>query len=176
MGVERARPTVRNAGPVLPVTIVASLFAGVVLGVYLHATGLMESVANLYGFHGSASGWVLHLGHSVVAGAGFALLATVVSPSGLASSVGLEAAPWVVLTGVALGVGFGVVVWVVAVAVGIPVWMDVVHGASRPFPYVHRPSLVGLAVFGATFAACFTVLLEHSSIDHGSDGSDGGPP
>lgn len=166
MGVERARPTVGADENALAATVAATLIAGAVLGAYLQATGLIESVAGLYGLSGAVNGWLVHLGHSFVAGAGFVLLATIAPPAGLASTFGLDTGPGIVLTSVVLGVAYAVAAWLVAVAFGIPIWMEVAHGASRPFPYLHWASLAGAVAFGATFAGSFAVWLEYAAVEH----------
>lgn len=149
----------------LSATIVAVVIAGVAFGAFLHTTGRIESVAGLYGLEGAANGWLVHLAHSFVAGIGFAILATLVPPARIAARVGYEEPPAVVLASVGLGVAYGVVLWAVLVALGVPLWMDAVVGADRPFPYLHGLSLAGLVLFGATFAACFTIVREYVAVD-----------
>lgn len=61
-------------------------------------------------------------------------------------------------TGLLAGTLFALVTWLVAVAFAVPVWTRVVLESSRPVPYLHRASLVGLVLFGCCFGACYALL------------------
>ncbi|RQG90450.1 hypothetical protein [Natrarchaeobius chitinivorans] len=165
---------------VLASAIISVPLAGLIFGGYFHITGRMESIGALYGLDGLAAIWGVHFVHTLLACGGFLVLITLVRPERVASVTGLEGSHWTVLASILIGIGYGLVLWVVVVTVGIPIWMDTVLGLERPIPYVHRPTLFGLVVFGGSFAACFTGILEYVAVDerefhrrHGSEREGG---
>ena len=159
VGADR-RPTAIAGLEALAGIVIAAIIAGIALGALLSLTGRIESVAGLYGTSGTVDGWLLVFAFSVLAGIGFAVLTAIVSLSRLAAGTGNDSAPGVVVTSAGLGAVYGLVLWGVIVAVGIPIWMDYAMAGTRPFPYLHQVSLVGLVGFGMLFAAWYAFVRE----------------
>lgn len=121
----------------------AGLVGGIVMGAVLTAlvpAFLTDMVPALYDLQGSIAGWFAHSVHSVLFGAGFALLVTKSPLRGYADSVSKSTA---------FGVGWGIVLWVVATGVVMPIWLGLTHFTDAPIvPYL-RPSLfVAHLVYG----------------------------
>ncbi|WP_436347889.1 hypothetical protein [Natronorubrum sp. FCH18a] len=127
----------------------AALIAGVVLGAGLHATNRLESVAALYGREGARAGAVLLLAWSVVTGAGIAAIIAVTDETMRATDP---------VAGISVGLLVAVVGWLFGIAVALPLWMQRFFAVSRPFPYLHWQSLIGLLVFGFVFGLCYSLL------------------
>lgn len=138
--------------------VAAAALAGVGLGVSLSLTDRLASVATLVGLEAATGGWVVLLVSVLVAGIGFAI-PVALAAAGLGDRYGPDRPVSMLLVSSILGLGYGLALWAVAVAVVLPFWMDVAVGVERPFPYVHVPSLFGLAGFGLVvgvgFAVCY---------------------
>lgn len=138
--------------------VTPAVVAGVGLGISLSLTDRMATVAALIGLEGTAGGWIVLLVAVVLAGLGYAIPVGIVA-GGLGDWYGPDRPVSMTLVSTSLGLGYGLALWAVAIAAALPLWMGVAVGADRPFPYVHVPSLVGLAAFGLVvgvgFAVCY---------------------
>ncbi|SFS79549.1 hypothetical protein [Halostagnicola kamekurae] len=138
--------------------VIGALVAGVVFGILLHRAGRMTAVAALYGQDGVAVAWAFHFLHSFLAGVVFLAVVVLLSrldPFG-ATSLGRPIG-FPVATAVA-GLLYGIVLWGLLVATLVPLWGRIV-GFERPFPFLHRPTLVGLAVFGGLLGSLYGIFF-----------------
>lgn len=130
---------------------VASLFAGVAMGLVIHYTMpfTMGLIGDMYGSLGPITGWTAHLFHSLVFGL---LYAGVVGTTSL-SRYGDEAA-----TGGVLGAAYGVVVWAVAAAYVMPIWLSRVMMQPPAVPNFDVTSLFAHLVFGVLLGVTYAII------------------
>jgi hypothetical protein len=163
MAVERTDDIYEYENRAFVSAVLAALGAGVVFGTLLVETGRLGFVAGLYGFEGTDFGWLFHFVNSFFAGIFF--LAVITSLSAISSGLTNGESPAFPLVTTLAGLVYGAVLWAGVVAVLIPVWGSVV-GIERPLPYIHRPSLWGLLLFGGVLGIGYAILfklLERSS-------------
>ncbi|WP_050050318.1 hypothetical protein [Halostagnicola sp. A56] len=138
--------------------VIGALIAGLVFGVFLHRTGRMTAVATLYRQDDVAVAWAFHFLHSFVAGIAFlavVLLLSRLDPFGVTS---LERPIGFPIATAVAGLLYGIVLWGSLVATLVPLWGRVV-GFERPFPYFHRPTLIGLVVFGGILGSLYGICF-----------------
>ena len=142
----------------------AALVAGIVTGLILHTTGRMESIAGIYGLSGVALGGLVHLVHSLLIGATYPVIATLLEASPTLSDMRVDVSQ--PIDGAVMGVGVGMVLWTLVVVIALLLWLSFVMGVDRPFPYVHLLSLGILVVFGAVLGGGYpltrSLIDEHS--------------
>ncbi|WP_440769468.1 hypothetical protein [Natronorubrum sp. DTA28] len=127
----------------------AALIAGAALGAGLYATNRLESIATLYGRESAREGATLLLAWSIVTGAGIAAIIALADETMRATDP---------VAGISVGMLVAVVGWLCGIVVALPLWMQRFFELSRPFPYLHWQSLIGLLVFGFVFGCCYSLL------------------
>lgn len=138
--------------------VIGALVAGLALGVFLQRTGRITAVAALYGQDGVAVAWAFHFLHSFLAGVVFlavVLLLSRLDPFGVTS---LERPIGFPIATAVAGLLYGIALWGLLVATLVPLWGRVV-GFERPLPYLHRPTLIGLAVFGGVLGSLYGICF-----------------
>jgi uncharacterized membrane protein YagU involved in acid resistance len=130
--------TERGIGTRVLVGAWAGVIAGVLFGAVMPAEEMMPMVAALYGLDGVAAGWAMHLVHSAVFGAVFAVIAGV-ALRGWGERPALAPLPAAL---------FGVVLWLVAASFVMPAWIGAVTEMAPPVPDWNWLSLVGHVVYG----------------------------
>ncbi|WP_121742491.1 hypothetical protein [Natronorubrum halophilum] len=128
---------------------VAALLAGAVVGTGVYATGRLESVASLYGRESARAGIALLLAWSVLTGMGI---------DGIIAAANSTMRATDPAAGLSVGLLIAIFGWLFGIAIALPLWMRVVFDSSRPFPYLHWQSLIGLLVFGFVFGLCYPPL------------------
>jgi len=126
-------------------TVVASLVAGVTMGVVGQATsGVVPIIGSLYGSTQPVVGWITHEFHSVVFGLMYAgILASVPDPYA-------EDVRWCL----AAGMGWALALWLVAAGVIMPLWLRLV-GQPAVVPSLSLLSLLSHLVWGVTMSALY---------------------
>ncbi|SFR64444.1 hypothetical protein [Halogeometricum limi] len=137
---------------------VAGLLATVVTGIVISAmqlSTLQVAIAGLYGQSGSlVAGWVAHLVHGTLFGMLFALL---LSDPGL-----YRLTDWYWKT-ILAGVVYGLVLAVVGAGILMPIWLDVVGGATPlSIPNVTVPMLLWHVTYGLVLGGAFAVVERRS--------------
>ena len=127
----------------LGLTVIASLLAGVTMGVVGQATsGVVPIIGALYGNMNAVVGWITHEFHSVVFGLVYAgVLASVPDPYA-------EDWRWCL----AVAVGWAVVLWALAAGVIMPLWLRLV-GVPSMIPTLDLSGLLGHLVWGLTLGS-----------------------
>lgn len=133
--------------PAPTTTLIMSVVAGILVGILLHQTDRIESVATVFGQDGVLLGWVILLVLSIVAGMVFGQLVVPFVVADYRLGWLRELAGPSGATAIA-GVVYGIVLWVIGVALAVPILMGAIAGLDRPIPYLHVLSFVGLVVFG----------------------------
>jgi hypothetical protein len=118
------------------------LVGGIVFGLMMQMLDMIGMVAMLVGSESLAVGWLVHLGISVLLGAGF----------GLVSVKGLDAFG----PGVAMGVGYGIVWWVLGALVAMPARLGMPTFTINTMAW---QSLMGHVVFGAILGAVAVAVV-----------------
>lgn len=129
----------------------ASLVAGAAVGSGLYATGRLESVATLAGREGARAGVALVLAWSLLTG-------TIIA--GIIAGMNATMRATDPVAGIAVGLLVAIPGWLVGIVLALPLWMRRVLDVSRPFPYLHWQSLVGLVVFALVFGLCYPLLRQ----------------
>jgi hypothetical protein len=147
----RTRRRIDTKGSAWKSAAIASLFAGIVMGLLLQsAMNIVPLIGEMYGALGLWTGWTAHLFHSVVFGLLYAAIATRPSLSAYASRLG---------SGAVVGAAYGVVVWVVAAGFVMPIWLSTVLMEPPTVPHFDPTSLVGHVVFGVLLGAGYAILV-----------------
>ncbi|WP_280535409.1 HAMP domain-containing sensor histidine kinase [Halopenitus sp. POP-27] len=132
--------------PNLRRAVVASLVAGLAMGLFFQATsGLLPVIGALYGVERPVVGWITHLFHSVVFGLLFA--------AGCSWSRLRRHARNPVSVGM-VGLLWGLVLWLVAAGLIMPVWLSLV-GLPSALPNLSTLGLVGHVLWGAVLGTTF---------------------
>lgn len=136
--------TVQPSDPVaqrrLGKTVLISLAAGAIMGVYVHLTaGAVPVIGALYGIENAFVGGLTHEFHSVVFGLIYAGLLSVLPDS--------HARTWSGHIG--LGTSWGIALWFVAGGFIMPIWLNLV-GIPEPVPALQGHSLVAHILWGVS--------------------------
>jgi uncharacterized membrane protein YagU involved in acid resistance len=118
---------------------------GVLFGALMHIMGMLEMVAALVGQESVAVGWVVHLGISVLFGAGY----------GLTFAVGSRS--W----GHAVGFGavYAVILWVVGALLIMPAWLGM---PVFQIGEMQLQSLMGHVLYGLALGLVAQAVIQAS--------------
>ncbi|SEQ56831.1 hypothetical protein [Natrinema salaciae] len=109
-------------------------------------------------------GWGIHVGHGIVLGVVFGLLATRPSILGLLRDdveTDVLSRTGIVLRMAGAGLVFGIAVWTILPLLVLPVWVNAVGGSgAEMFPAVAAESLLGHALFGTVLGAVFGATVD----------------
>ncbi|ELY61087.1 hypothetical protein [Natronolimnohabitans innermongolicus] len=126
----------------------AALIAGALLGAGLHLTDRLESIAALFGRESARAGAAALLAWAALTGAVVA---------GILEGTDETMKPTDPVAGVVAGLLLVLPGWVVGIVFALPLWMRFVFDTSRPIPYLHWQSLVGLVGFALVFGICYAL-------------------
>ncbi|MDG5776657.1 ATP-binding protein [Haloarculaceae archaeon H-GB2-1] len=127
--------------------VVASVFAGILMGVVLQVgAGILPVIGSLYGVQNAVVGWITHSFHSVVFGMVYASLLSHVQSTGHG---------W--RNALVLGTGYGLFLWVFAAGLIMPLWLHLVN-VPLPGTRMIGVSLVGHVIWGVANGLTFQRL------------------
>lgn len=149
--------TETNAGTELRSEAVAGGVAGFLGGLVFAAVLTMTmpkiiagAIPALWGLHGLAAGWVVHVVNATLFGV---LFAAVVSNAGIDGYADDLTTSW------SLGAGWGLLLWVGGAVLLMPLWLQAVgFPMAPPFPHVNPMTIPGHLVYGVVLGLLYPVV------------------
>lgn len=129
------------------------VIAGIVFGLLIQfGVGAMNVVGALFSTPGIVSGWIVHMGFSILFAVVFASILELDS---------LEKYRHRWTTGIGLGLAYGALLWAVNLAIIWPIWLQAVGfppADAMTVPYLHVKPFVGHLVYGAILGGGYPLI------------------